>query len=208
MLTLPLQLNRDAKTGLWSWGYQVATSGILASGPSLVQSNVGLNIYNRDSRGNLYVVAVLNTGQMQLFWRPNAIGGSRTWNAGEVFGSGLNRATPPVMIQDYWRTTDETKPGGFQLLVVKDGNVQHWQRINTNIATSPPVAGSKGPWSQVRTFGNGHIKHVWSLVQGSFMGILDAVVEDFNGDMWHYQFAGDPGQWKLVTKLPGPRGGF
>ncbi|KAK3361504.1 hypothetical protein B0T24DRAFT_538893 [Lasiosphaeria ovina] len=202
------ELIRDAKTGLWSWGSQIAASGIFASGPSLVQSNVGLNIYDGNSRGNLYVVAVLNTGQLQLFWRSNAIGVSHAWKAGEVFGSGVSRATPPVMIQDYWGTADERSPGGFQLVVVVNGYVQHWQRINSNIASSPPVAGARGPWTQIRTYGNGHIKHVWSLVQGSFRGILDSVIEDFNGDMWHYQFVGDPGQWKLMGIVPGVRGGF
>lgn len=47
------------------------------------------------------------------------------------------------MVQDYWRTTDENTPGGFQLLVAVGGVVQHWQRINTDIATNEPKAGGE-----------------------------------------------------------------
>lgn len=65
---------------------------------------------------------------------------NKTWIPTEVFGSGIGD-TAPVMVQDYWRTQDENTPGGFQLLIAVNGVVQHWQRVNTDIATNPPVAG-------------------------------------------------------------------
>lgn len=151
---------------------------------------------------------------MQLFYRP-AAGEIRpcpalntTWIPTEIFGSGITNMTPPVMIQDYWRTEDERQAGGFQLLVAVSGRVQHWQRVNTDIDIWPPVAGVGAPkWGRVRTFGSGEIKHVWGLLQGSWRGALDAVVEDWQGRMWHWRFSGNPGQWARVAQVPGVRGG-
>lgn len=110
------------------------------------------------------------------------------------------------MIQDYWRTVDETTPTGFQLLVAVDGRVQHWERVNTFIRTRPPLPRGN-QWGHLWTFGRG-VKHVWSLVQGSYRGQLDAVVEDFAGEMWHWVFSGTPGVWRLTGRVPGVVGGF
>ena len=50
-----------------------------------------------------------------------------------------------------------------------------------------------------------NIKHVWGLLQGSFGQQLEAIVEDNNGDMWHWQWTNE---WKQVgPKLPGVKGG-
>ncbi|KAK0729609.1 hypothetical protein B0H67DRAFT_630235 [Lasiosphaeris hirsuta] len=186
---------RNPKTGRWSTDERVVSIDIQASGPSLVQSNIGLD--SSASRGNLYVVGILNTGQMQMFYRTAA---SSSWVPGEIFGDTVG-VTPPVMIQDYW-TADEKAFGGFQLLVAVDGKVQHWERGNDDIITNPPAPGSSGPWAQVRTFGEGEVKHVWGLVQGSFGGALDAIVEDHSGDMWHWRFSGSPSEWRLVDSVP------
>jgi len=51
---------------------------IQQSGPALVQGLV-------DTPGHLDVMVVLNTGEMQLFWRNNNILGNKTWTAGEIF---------------------------------------------------------------------------------------------------------------------------
>ena len=58
------------------------TGRVRMSGPSLVQANVG-------SPGNLYVVAVMDTGQLQLWWRDDV--GGTGWHRGEVFGDGSGR---------------------------------------------------------------------------------------------------------------------
>lgn len=72
---------------------------IQQSGPALVQGLV-------DTPGHFYVVAVLNTGEMQLFWRNNNIPGNKTWTAGEIFGSGT-APSPPCMIQGNYGTAND-----------------------------------------------------------------------------------------------------
>lgn len=148
------------------------------------------------------MAAVLGTGQIQLFWRSG--GGNQSWRAGEVFGSGIGD-TPPVMIQDFWRTADEKAPGGFQLLVAADGGkVQHWQRTNDDINEAVPQEGEQGKWELVFEFGSS-IRHAWSLLHGSFSQALEAVVEDMDGNLVHWQFTNDG--WREVTVISGVPGG-
>ncbi|KAF2474389.1 cysteine proteinase [Lindgomyces ingoldianus] len=176
-------------------GNSVAQADIKQSGPSLVQSNIGYDLYDPTTSGNLYVVAVKNDGSLQMFWRKAK---DEEWKKGERFAIGYNIGdTPPVMIQDFW-TKDENAFGGFQLLVAHNGHVDHWQRVNDDILKTPPVDGSQGKWQQMATFGS-NIRHVWGLVQGSFNHALEAIVEDNNGDLWHWQYTGT---WKQVAKLP------
>jgi len=103
------------------------------------------------------------------------------------------------MVQDYWRTEDERTPGGFQLLVAVDGQVQHWQRINTDIESNPPQPGGPGGWVNVLTFGN-NVKNVWSLVHGSFNMALEAIVEDMSGNLWHWEYTNSG--WNQVAEVP------
>jgi hypothetical protein len=133
---------------------------------------------------------------MQLFWRDTA--SPAGWRAGEVFGARVGN-TPPVMVQSYWHTTNEHSAGSFQLCVAVNGQVQHWQRVNSDIGTRPPQAGVQGRWQHAYTFGT-NIKHVWSLVHGSFNQALEMVVEDFRGNMihWHYTNAG----WRPTAVIP------
>jgi hypothetical protein len=173
----------------------------MQSGPALVQSNVGLDLDVRSSVGNLYVVAVRDDGQMQLFWREGT-GADTTWIPTEVFGANVGD-TPPVMVQDFWRTTDETTPGGFQLCVAVDGQIQHWQRVNTDIESNPPQAGGSGPWEFVFTFGE-DIQHVWGLMHGAFNWQLELIAEDYQGRLWHWEYAGSPGTWSRKALIPGP----
>lgn len=193
---------RNAASGHWVLDAVsiISPAGtIKQSGPSLVHSNIGLNIYDETSQGNVYVVAVLDSGEMQLFWRAAGQTGEAAWTPSEVFGSCIGNS-PPVMIQDFWRTDDERSPGGFQLLIAVHGQVQHWQRVNSNIYTNPPSNSGSGPWAHVLTFGN-NVKHVWGLVHGSFAHSLEAVVEDNNGDMWHWQYTN--AGWTQMSQVPG-----
>jgi hypothetical protein len=171
-------------------------TGIKQSGPALVQSNVGLDYNDRNSVGNLYVVAVRDDGKMQLFWR-RGTGADLSWTASEVFGECIGD-TPPVMVQDYWRTKDEKTPGGFQLAVAKDGHIEHWQRVNTDIEDNPPQAGGPGGWHRVFEFG-ANIKHVWSLMHGSNHH-LQLVAEDFSGELWHWRYE-HPGVWSQKSRV-------
>jgi hypothetical protein len=160
-----------------------------------VQSNIDLDVYNATSVGNLYVVTVLSSGSLGLFWR-TATG---PWLAGEVFASHIPD-TPPVMIQDFFDTRDERDHGGFQLLVAaEDGWVEHWQRRNGDILKRPPMKGVQGRWERVGRFGDGDVMNVWGLVQGSFNFALEAVVEDFEGRLWHWEF---DGAWKKMDMIP------
>ncbi|KAJ4287032.1 hypothetical protein N0V88_007796 [Collariella sp. IMI 366227] len=182
----------------WTLTNSPIASSIAQSGPSLVQSNINLDIYNLQSasRGNLYTVAVRSDGKLQLFWRPGQ--DKATWSTGEVFGEEIPLNTPLVMIQDYFNTVDETSVGGFQLLVAVNGNVQHWERINDDIGTKAPVEGNQGKWKLKETVGAG-VKHVWALVQGSFRQKMHMITEGTDGSMSYWEWNGN---WAVVEKLP------
>ncbi|KAF2749223.1 cysteine proteinase [Sporormia fimetaria CBS 119925] len=165
----------DTQPGLWYFGARIAEEGILQSGPALVQSNIGLNVYDDETAGNLRLAT------RRGVWR------------------GYPRHTP-VMIQNFWDTVDENDNGGFQLLVAAaDGWVEHWQRINDDILENPPVAGQEGKWELVGSFGDGEVAHVWGLVQGSYNFALEAVVEDLKGELWHWEYTGE---WERKRRLP------
>jgi hypothetical protein len=187
---------RNVDIGNFTTQRFVTPSGILQSGPSLVQSNIGLNLKDKGSQGNLHVVAVTTSNQLQLFWRSPS---EEEWHEGELFGEGIPN-TPPIMIQDFWGTKDENAAGGFQLLVANSiGNVEHWQGLNHNALSYPPTEGKPWVWEKVSEFGNGEVKHVWGLVQGSFNFGLEAIVEDIEGDLWHWRYNGE---WEKGDKLP------
>lgn len=197
MSLISRQYIRKYDTGDWQANAEdISPDGtILESGPALVQSKIGLDIYKPNSAGNVYVCAVTNDGRMGMWWREP--GGP--WQLGETFGKDIPD-TPPVMIEDFWDTKDEKAFGGFQLLVAnKDGKAEHWQRINDDILDHPPKGWGKGQWKQVGTFGDGKIFHVWGLVQGSFNFALEAIVEDVYGDLWHWEY---DGSWKQKKRLP------
>lgn len=188
--------------------YSTNPATILQSGHALVQSNVNLDLNDPNSAGNLYVVAVPASGKMQMFYRASSNNPSchcslnKTWISTETFESGIGD-TAPVMVQDYWRTQDENTPGGFQLLVVVNGQVQHWQRVNTDITSNPPKAGGPGRWHHVLTFGI-DIKNVWGLVHGSYGMALEAVVEDMQGVLWHWQYTNSWAKVAVIPNLPFP----
>ncbi|KAL1835951.1 hypothetical protein VTJ49DRAFT_5843 [Mycothermus thermophilus] len=172
---------------------------ISQSGPSLVQSNVNLDIYNLygRSRGNLYTVAVRADGKMQLFWRPGHDNLS-WWSAGEVFGEGIPANSPPVMIQDFFDTADETSVGGFQLVVAASGQVQHWVRDNGDLSEKPPVEGVQGRWRFVETVGSSVVR-VWALVQGSFGQRMHMITERVDGRFEYWEWDGG---WRVLETLP------
>jgi hypothetical protein len=159
-------------------------SNIKQSGPSLVQSDVGV-------KGHFYYVAILNTGGMQLFWKNNDLPTS-TWIPGEIFGSNLG-STPPCMIQGQYgqSTQNSPPPGNFELCVAgPNGQIQHWWRNNTTLATQPPVSGHVVPptssmWSHSADFGSG-IKHVWALIEGSYGFDLEVIAERTDAQLQHF----------------------
>ncbi|KAK3334082.1 hypothetical protein B0T19DRAFT_474651 [Cercophora scortea] len=197
--------SESGESSAWTLTSTIAdgqTIRVAQSGPALVQSNIGLDIYDAEasSRGNLYVVAVRTDGTMQLFWRTGdndtTVG---SWTSAEVFGSGIPTNTPPVMIQDYFNTANESSIGGFQLVVAVNGSVQHWQRDNNVLHLgSPVVAGAQGRWQIVEETAAAGVKHVWSLVQGSFSQKMHMITEGFDGKMSYWEW---DGKWAKVETL-------
>jgi hypothetical protein len=92
------------------------------------------------------------------------------------------------MIQDFFNTADETSQGGLQLVAAVDGAVQHWHRSSGDDA---------GKWEMVETVGAG-VKHVWSLVQGSFAERMHMVTEGADGRYSYWEW---DGAWKMVETL-------
>lgn len=149
----------------WTWSESVRFGANVAfSGPSLVQSHYG-------TQGNFEVVCVLNTGQMQHFWRDNDHG--MTWNAGPVFGSGCSSG--PCMIEGQFGASSELDVGNFELCVAAGGQVQHWWRNNHG----------DGLWRQSATFGH-DVQAVASLVEGSFGFNLEVIVLRYDRMLQHY----------------------
>ncbi|KAK4195341.1 putative dipeptidyl-peptidase 1 [Triangularia verruculosa] len=180
------EYRQEANSETWTLVQPPISSNITQSGASLVQSNVGLDIYDRSgsSRGKLYVVATRGDGKMQTFWRE---GDSTTWRAGEAFGAGIPNDAAPVMIQDI-ETVNETSAGGLQLAVSVHGSVEHWR-------WHPQM---EEKWERVERVGE-RVKQVWSLVQGSTFGRLHMITESVDGVIAYWEW---DGTWSLVEELP------
>jgi Papain family cysteine protease len=157
----------------WTWSESARFgSGILLSGPSMVQSHYA-------KPGNLELVAVRTDGQMQHFWRDD-IGGTG-WHAGAIFGSNID--SPPVMIEGQYGAGDETAVGNFELCVGAGGHVEHWWRDNHG----------DNAWRRTAVFGN-NARSVVALVEGSFGFDLEVIVDRNDGLIQHYWR--DGGGWQ------------
>ncbi|KAK4164126.1 hypothetical protein QBC43DRAFT_289359 [Cladorrhinum sp. PSN259] len=176
-------------TSTWTFSSCIAKEGIAQSGPALVQSNVGLEMYSPhgNSSGVMYVLAVRTDGRMQLFWKEKRQTGG-AWKAGEVFGDGIKGESPPVMMQDFYGTKNELDEGRLQAVVAVAGKVQHWVRE------------AEGKWEMVDEVGTG-VKHVWSLVQGSFAGRMHMITEDADRSLDYWEWA--EGSWAVIERLKG-----
>ncbi|KAK4650980.1 hypothetical protein QC762_700920 [Podospora pseudocomata] len=184
------EYRQEPQSTAWKMMQSPIAKNITQSGASLVQSNIGFDMYDLsgNSHGNLYTVAVRKNGKMQTFWRE---GKSDTWNEGEAFGEGVPGDAVPVMIQDNFDTKDETTPCGFQLVVAVNGSVEHWRWR--------PQMGEQWEMIQRVTAGPGQeVKQVWSLVQGSSAGKMHMITESREGmaDYWEWD-----GMWSLIDKL-------
>jgi hypothetical protein len=178
--------------GTWRFGVTIAASGVRMSGPSLLQANVG-------KQGNLYVVAVMDTGAMRMYWR-NDDDPAVPWLEGETFGASIGN-TPPIMIQSNYGTSDEHGVGNFELLVAVNGQVQHWRRGNSNLATVAPQKGVNGPWTHVATFGT-NVRHAWSVLQGPYNRNMEAIVEANDGTLQHWWWDSSASLWHFGLTLP------
>lgn len=170
---------RDQQSQSWNDGGRFGQD-VMMSGPSLVQSRLG-------GFGNFDLVCVLNSGRLQHWWRDNDAGNA--WKTGTTFGEGVSD-TPVCMIEGEFGRSDETKPGNFELCVVVNGQVQHWWRNNTLPPREDmPFGRPLEPWDPDWIFGAafGHdVKHVRGLIQSSFGGNLEVIVETTDGSPQHY----------------------
>ncbi|HEY2667443.1 MAG TPA: C1 family peptidase [Actinomycetota bacterium] len=147
----------------WSDGGRFG-SGVMFSGPALIQSNYG-------TRGNLELVCVLNSGQMQHWWRDDDHG--NVWHPGPTFGA--NCSSAPCMIEGQFGMGTEDAIGNFELCVAVGGRVQHWWRNNSGGMA----------WSMSATFGH-DVQAVTALIQGSFGFNLEVIVLRTDGMLQHY----------------------
>jgi hypothetical protein len=149
----------------WTWSKSVRfAQNVAYSGASLIQSSFG-------NQGDLNLVCVLNTGQMQEWTRDDDHG--LTWNAGATFGG--NCSSGPCMIEGQYGLNDELGHGNFELCVAVGGQVQHWWRNNN---------GDRA-WRQSATFGQ-NVEAVVSLVEGSFGFNLELIVLRTDRKLQHY----------------------
>jgi hypothetical protein len=150
----------------WTWSNSATFgSNIICSGPTLVQSHYG-------GQGNFEVVAVNANGQLQHFWRDNDHG--MVWNTGVAFGSGYD--SNPYMVEGQFGATTEQSVANFELVIAKNGKVDHWWRDN---------AGGGMNWNFGTTFGH-DVARVIALVEGSFGFNLEVIVLRFDGLLQHY----------------------
>jgi hypothetical protein len=149
----------------WTWGDGGRFgSNIGFSGPSLIQSHFG-------KQGNFELVAVLNTGQMQHFWRDND--GGMVWHAGVTFGAGVTSS--PCMIEGEFGESDENHVGNFELCVAAGGQIQHWWRDNQG----------DQQWRHSATFGS-NIECVAALLEGSYDFNLELVAQRTDNQLQHF----------------------
>ena len=149
----------------WTWTESTRfASNVQFSGASLVQTHYG-------NQGNLELVCVLNSGQMQHWWRDDDHGGA--WKAGPTFGAGCSSG--PCMIEGQYGAGDENAVGNFELCVAAGGKIQHWWRNNHG----------DGQWHQSATFGH-NVQAVVSLIEGSFGFNLEVIVLRTDRKLQHY----------------------
>jgi hypothetical protein len=149
----------------WAWAASVRFgSNVEFSGAALVQSHYG-------TQGNLELVCVLNTGQMQHWSRDDDHG--LVWTAEATFGQGCTSG--PCMIEGQYGAGDENAIGNFELCVAVGGKVQHWWRDNQG----------DHAWHESATFGH-DVQAVTSLVEGSFGFNLEVVVLRTDRKLQHY----------------------
>lgn len=166
----------------WTWSNSaIFGSNIICSGPSLVQSNYGM-------QGNLELVAVTSAGQMQHFWRDDDHG--LVWNAGATFGSGYD--SNPYMIEGQYGATTERSVANFELVIAKGGRVDHWWRDN---------AGGGMNWNYSTSFGH-DVARVVALLESSFGFNLEVIVLRTDGMLQHYWR--DGGGWHEGAVIGAP----
>lgn len=144
-------------------------SGFGYSGPSLVQSRLGVTGVPENNRGELHYVGATSTGEMQ-HWR-RATGG--TWQLQGTFGAGVTSG--PALIEGTYGAGDDSGIGNFELCVVAGSRVQHWWRHNRSLSG----------WALSAEFGDGAARVV-GLLQGTYGTNLEIIVQLLDGHFQHF----------------------
>ena len=158
----------DRLPGEW-YRRETFGSGFAFSGPSLVQSRLGVTGVPENNRGELHYVGATTAGQMQ-HWRRQPGG---TWQLQSSFGAGVTSG--PTLIEGTYGAGDESGIGNFELCVTVGARVQHWWRHNRSL----------GPWVQGAEFGDA-VRRVVGLLQSTYGTNLEIVVQRTDGRYQHY----------------------
>ncbi|MGD3109364.1 C1 family peptidase [Streptomyces sp. YGL11-2] len=164
--------------------YERETFGadIAFSGPSLVQSKLGVTGSPENGQGELHYVATLADGRLAHFRSPSTTAG---WAGIDAFGANATEA--PCLIEGTYGAGNEAGVGNFELCVpVAGGQVEHWWRSNATL----------GAWTRSAAFG-ANVRRVLGLLQSTYGSNLELIVESNDGRCQHYWR--DGGGWH-----PGP----
>ena len=138
------------------------------SGPSLVQSRLGVGGVPENGQGELHYVGAAFDGSLQ-HW---VLRGSQWLRLG-TFGQGA--ISGPCLIEGTYGAGNEAGVGNFELCVAVGGSIEHWWRHNASL----------GPWNRSATFGT-DVRRVVGLLQSSFGTNLELIAERTDGHFQHY----------------------
>lgn len=141
------------------------------SGPSLVQSKLGVTGSPENGSGELHYVCTATNGQLQHWRRPAPSSGA--WSLIGTFGQ--NAASAPCMIEGTYGAGNEMGIGNFELCVTVGNQIEHWWRHNA----------SSGPWNRSAVFG-ADVRRVIGLIQSSFATNLEVIAERTDGRYQYY----------------------
>jgi hypothetical protein len=149
-------------------------AGVLIGGQSLVQSRMGVSGEIENGAGELHYTFVNVYQGIEHWMRPGPSSGA--WS--RIGSFGITRFTSaPVMIEGQFGMNDERGIGNFELCVGVGGQVEHWWRDN--------AAGTAAQWRRSAVFG-ANVARVLALLQGSFGGNLELIVQRWDGRIQHY----------------------
>ncbi|MHA7291322.1 C1 family peptidase [Arthrobacter sp. MDT3-24] len=154
--------------GRW-YRREIFGRGFAFSGPSLVQSRLGLTGSPENGNGELHYVGATRAGDMQHWRRVPGAG----WALLSSFGTGVSSG--PALIEGTYGAGDESGIGNFELCVTVGDHIQHWWRHNAGL----------GPWTPGAEFGDG-VARVVGLLQGTYGTNLELMVQRTDGKFQHY----------------------
>jgi hypothetical protein len=158
---------RARKPGEWYLRSRFG-SGIVDTGPALVQSRNGIAGELEEGQGELHFVCLGASGQMQHY----VLTPGQAWTLVATFGTGAQSG--PAMIEGAFAAKDELTAGNLELCIAHNAAIEHWWRNHTYKT-----------WQRSATFGS-NVRCVVGMLQGSFGFNLELVVETLDVRYQHY----------------------